>query len=324
MANYLYNGVELPDINEVWTDKETYPYAVIQDVLNGTMNPYYWLYTMGTYVTANNADASDPDYCINRSGNRTKPYRSYYLKDGVWNLYSDKASGAVIVGDGDYPAFWSSYDILRKDGTLYLAGSDPISLDGMTVIDWDGDTGGQAGPDGTYFKVSDTVLTFSDALGGYVLSTLPNGRIFPITEANSSASAEDGTLLLCVVDSRPLVLVVLDADKAGFDTGVYFLSSASDGTDYHTTKLAYTPSSGGEEGGAGGEEGGTGGEEGGDDPEDPGTVAPFGSAYVGGSSGIARRVVRICIGSASGIAQTVQKAYIGDENGRAVCWWGSA
>ena len=29
MANFLYNGVELPDINTVWTDKTAYPYAII-------------------------------------------------------------------------------------------------------------------------------------------------------------------------------------------------------------------------------------------------------------------------------------------------------
>ena len=30
MSKYLYNGVELPDINEVWTDKETYPYITLE------------------------------------------------------------------------------------------------------------------------------------------------------------------------------------------------------------------------------------------------------------------------------------------------------
>ena len=41
MANMLYNGVELPDIETVWTDKVTYPYAVITGaVLNLASKAY--------------------------------------------------------------------------------------------------------------------------------------------------------------------------------------------------------------------------------------------------------------------------------------------
>lgn len=314
MANYLYNGVELPDINAVWTDRETYPYAYLNDSRSQSENPGYRLYLMGTYATANSETDTlmngDMNYVCNRPGNRDKPYAKYVLKDGVWTYYGGKDSGGLNVGVSAAPCFWSNQDILRTDGTLYLAGSAPVSLDGMTVIDWDGDPDGHASPDGTYFKVSDTVPTVSDVLGGCVLSNIPDHKIFHITEANCFASAEDGTLRLCMVDSTPLVLIVSDAGKAGFDTGVYFLSLASAGTDYHTTKLAYTPSSGDEAGGS--------------VPEAPGAGTPFGSVYVGDGSSIAQPVTHICIGSADGFALTVRKAYIGDESGRAVCWWGSA
>jgi hypothetical protein len=37
---------------------------------------------------------------------------------------------------------WSNFDILNADDSVHLATSDPIPLDGMNVIEWDGDTTG--------------------------------------------------------------------------------------------------------------------------------------------------------------------------------------
>jgi hypothetical protein len=37
-----------------------------------------------------------------------------------------------------YSPVWSNHDILNADGSVYFAASDPIPLDGMNVIEWDG------------------------------------------------------------------------------------------------------------------------------------------------------------------------------------------
>ena len=137
---YLYNGVQLPDINTVWTDKETYPYAVVIVEDGESIDVTFAGSTIATVVFA----SSRPEY--NADKNRiicnTPILMSYYTDD---NTIADVAADAGLnyglnewgtpiaayqlyspVEDGKQ--YWTSYDILNTDGTVYLAASDPVPV----------------------------------------------------------------------------------------------------------------------------------------------------------------------------------------------------
>lgn len=126
--NYLYNGVELPDINRVWTDKNAHPYAVIffyQKSLTDT-TPIYTLSLLNQPATVGVANRF-----ISGGGSVTG-----YLIEGAeteWRFVfsSDVAAGDAIQFGGVLTASsrgWSNYNILKSDGTLHLAASDPVPV----------------------------------------------------------------------------------------------------------------------------------------------------------------------------------------------------
>jgi hypothetical protein len=121
MSNCLYNGVELPSLPE-W-DKETYPYAVIQQLNSRWFK--LWVMKEKPYVSGN--------YLHITSDSLT--WDNYYAFD---NTYTDAwgSLGAVSTASQTASSFiWSNADILNEDGTLYLAASDPIPVTTATPID---------------------------------------------------------------------------------------------------------------------------------------------------------------------------------------------
>lgn len=122
----LYNGVKLPNIDTVWTDKNNCPYACT--ILLGT--------DYGTVIS------SFPFMVVDGVTVAKGSIYIFALTDGSW---SEAPSGTL----DDYttvagaPPFWASHDITNfADGSVYLAASAPIPLDGMNVIEWDGVTEG--------------------------------------------------------------------------------------------------------------------------------------------------------------------------------------
>lgn len=121
MGNYLYNGIKLPDINTVWTDKETYPYAYI----TASTSPRRLI------LTATNKKVMRTNgTCMVTATSSYDNYTVYELTDGEW------VSGTY---SGSFIAVWCSEDlyyssVLSDDtdsdlaGTLYLAASDPIPV----------------------------------------------------------------------------------------------------------------------------------------------------------------------------------------------------
>ena len=116
MSNYLYNGVELPDINTVWTDKTTYPYAVL------------FRYVSGAYCLK---IATQP-ITVGLEGNAVNP--QYTCRNGeTWS----ENSTVTLLGS----IFWANHDVYYSDsleevgGTLYLAASDPIPVNPAPTLD---------------------------------------------------------------------------------------------------------------------------------------------------------------------------------------------
>lgn len=113
MAKYFYNNVELPDINTVWTDNETYPYAVIEKSQYG--DSLYFLHMLQTapYIEGNNIYLpGDRLYCSTNA-------------ESTWGTVNS-GTGPLPFGKGFIT--WSSTDILNEDGTLYLAASAPVPV----------------------------------------------------------------------------------------------------------------------------------------------------------------------------------------------------
>ena len=120
MANYLYNGIELPDINEVWTDKETYKYAYISE-----KNGAYYLTVSKIKKTVDNVEGPILVDTLNTALLETTV--SYKLSNDEWVQYSGGYRFRSI-------PVWASVDIQYEgcegveDGTLYLAASDPVPV----------------------------------------------------------------------------------------------------------------------------------------------------------------------------------------------------
>ena len=123
MANYLYNGVSLPDINTVWKDKETYPYAFIDRGSTGG----YILRLCGKKGTVLPNEQGVPLIRVSK----IIPVTVYTLQ-GFWKCSHEYNAGTEDVDRISFvigSPLWSNYDILNEDGTLYFAASEPVPED---------------------------------------------------------------------------------------------------------------------------------------------------------------------------------------------------
>lgn len=132
MANYLYNGVELPDINEVWTDelKAQYPYALINVMSN---NPTTTLFLVKN-ISYGHSDGlgrvlilGTDNACQARS---TSPHTK-------WGPIDNTVALSVAVESIE----WANFDVLNEDGSVLLSASDPVPVGGEpeepeTVLAW--------------------------------------------------------------------------------------------------------------------------------------------------------------------------------------------
>ena len=118
MANYLYNGVELPELPE-W-DKTTYPYAIICTTNNGNR----------TYLKATKTPRT---YSTNATWLLTvKPVLQFLLSDGAWG--EPDLDGYYWENESEDNAIWTNYDIINSvDGSVYLAASEPMPV-GFAII----------------------------------------------------------------------------------------------------------------------------------------------------------------------------------------------
>lgn len=139
----LHNGVKLPKL-----PNNKYSHACIVD-LGGKGTNYVLIFSSAPYKW----DTSSSTIYYPAHARDTWVYKRSSSTDWVaQNVNQD-------VEEGPAPAaqkpIWSNYDILNtSDNTTYLAASEPISLDGMNVIEWDGDTTGLEVTEYYYYFVS--------------------------------------------------------------------------------------------------------------------------------------------------------------------------
>ena len=128
---YLYNGVQAPDINAVWTDKETYPYAF---VLKGILISGEEVLELNLHGKQAVVDRWAGDVLISPE-DTVISYR--ITGDGdEWQFYSETNTGSLGFVGNTASRMWSNYDIYYAEdysdetlaGTLYLSASDPIPV----------------------------------------------------------------------------------------------------------------------------------------------------------------------------------------------------
>lgn len=130
MGKYLYNGVELPDINTVWIDKKTYQHASIGRIATSyaplTYTQVLWVYGEPALATGNNATST---LAI------PNPYLRWVLEEGAW-VESPLSDTVIYTTDAALFYHWANYDVYYNDNpandaepnSLYLAASDPIPV----------------------------------------------------------------------------------------------------------------------------------------------------------------------------------------------------
>ena len=138
----MYNGVELPDIESVWTPelKKTHPYAVINYAgdIGGTFPSgvvaYILIISDTPIVTGSEVTA----YCFSLIEDRTGD-TLYTQLAGVWNDITEGSPMTdVFTVDRLGVALWANHDILDEDLLVALAASDPVYSDiGLRVSDTD-------------------------------------------------------------------------------------------------------------------------------------------------------------------------------------------
>ncbi len=147
--NYLYNGVELPDINEVWTDKETYPYAVIyyydagmvdSSLAGQKMSMLLLISVQGYYTGGYAVDGSHKSKSFGVADSQEVAdvfgdITGVSIPVGVWGFATEEETTDDLTYDEGASFLWSNHDILNTDGTTYLAASEPIPVGSEPATD---------------------------------------------------------------------------------------------------------------------------------------------------------------------------------------------
>lgn len=136
----LYNGVKLPKLDDIWTDKSNHVFICKAD------NSYFAIVsTVAPYQDSANGGVSlSAPFYFRQYGCFTDEATAnqYGTTAYTWTLYQEH-SLEEGVSNFKQTVIWTSTDIRKdSDGSMFLATSEPIPLDGMWVIEWNGGTEG--------------------------------------------------------------------------------------------------------------------------------------------------------------------------------------
>lgn len=162
MADFLYNGVELPDIKAVW-DKETYPFVVL-NVADATSFGFSGQYVYRLLFTSVEMTRENDGLTFDPPSISSGYYANYFYADsvalanfvvantsfgacgydGVWAAGESKNTSITVEfldTFGQVPT-WSNYNVLyTSNSTVYLAASTPIRVDSKLKISAGSDDG---------------------------------------------------------------------------------------------------------------------------------------------------------------------------------------
>lgn len=124
----LYNGVELPDIESVWPDKDTYRYAFIY--YSKATGKYHVRFLDGSaYVDANSTLTPDT-YPTKVVGYSCKTANGSWSKEIEYTC-----STRGIISFSTTTLKWANWAVLNWNGNIYFAASDPVDPNAPAVPD---------------------------------------------------------------------------------------------------------------------------------------------------------------------------------------------
>lgn len=232
----LYKGMKLPNIDSVWTDKETYKYALIL-VHDEPGDIYYrrelWIVSEQPYIR---------EYSGLHQVMTDGLYKCYYLTDGVWTEEWSGSSGTIVYEtqyDND-ECVWSNVDIVDYPGSVISSAFVPISLDGMTIIEWDGDTTGLEHfltENRSYYRVTD----YAEANNATAVWRA-NQNTSRYDQVGDTFTKSDGGWNVSK-DGRSLAIAFTNeaALEPGYNGGIYAWGSPREDARPCVTLIAYTP-----------------------------------------------------------------------------------
>ncbi len=161
----LFNGVKLPSLPEItneWLEEHDFGTPEEWDLTEFPEFKYSVIFNEDderilAFISARqfnvDFDVSPPEIWLGDNEYGFLDILQFELEDGNWRFLLSDVSTIWRF----FKLLWSNYDIINTtDNSVYLAASDPIPLDGMNVIEWDGDTTGlEVFPNSpTYVRVS--------------------------------------------------------------------------------------------------------------------------------------------------------------------------
>ena len=190
----LYNGVELPNIESVWTDKETYPYALINILVSKDKNMKFELICSAKELVMDNTAVND--LILHPPGVSSK---IYICEEDSWEALSsspviyesytrDELGSTSFSNGGNVYFLWVNYDLkqvsaVNDDGSPnydilydYVSSSEPFPVDSSfyrynwlvypALPEWDKETYPYAiiirnQQFGTYLRVFDRPLLYN-------------------------------------------------------------------------------------------------------------------------------------------------------------------
>lgn len=249
---YSYNGVELPDINEVWTDKETYPYAFLTRVDVGES-----VYLNALYVTNKRPYCNEdlqiavprpcvmfycPTYTTLPDGFTEETFEDEFgMPVGVWSevIRIDDDGGE---GVADSNAIWTSHDILNTDGSVYLSATEPIPVYDSTTTSINI---GQVSPspkgdwsEGTLYRTADIVRSGNSlyvALGsslGVEPGISDGWSNYWMLVASDGQAGDIGKLVNALSSAEKIVNMTVSATSILFSRNPYITKTTNEETGF--------------------------------------------------------------------------------------------
>lgn len=220
----LFNGVKLPSLPDY--DKETYPYAYVVSTSNISAKHRILLCTAPLQITGNNL-ITTADTTVAGSA-----IVSDYV--GEWGEFTTTEKAAGVAYGAKISALWTNYDILNTgDNSVYLYASDPIPLDGMNVIEWDGGTEGlertaESTTSAPRYKVSDTIVPIDG--DNYIVVSVASGERTVVS--NIPTYYESGGYYWVGMRRTVGVFWAVETTVNGTSPGVQFYSNSTNS--YHS------------------------------------------------------------------------------------------
>lgn len=194
MADMIYNGVELPDIDTAWTNQDKYPYAAITYSYSSDGLYELWLssapFLVRTYSGSEAISLVAPEsYNVD--------YQRWWVLIGDWTLMDSSTVWANNTLNGEGNLVYATYDVYDTADNLYLAGSTPTGGSGGDG----GDTGGGGDGDDTHtHSFIPTTIDPTCTESGYVIYECDCGSSYRGDDIPATGHQWDGnTCTVCGV-----------------------------------------------------------------------------------------------------------------------------